>query len=338
VGEKNILPARFAISQVIATREPHDNSWYTLASNELGFPEASLRDYAIHGDNLSLVIFIHLVRQQFIHFRKPSWRCDDFSSILDEASKFNAQDTSPELQHDFCELWNQIVHKVQDGYNPRMPSLILRRIRNVYLALHQDTGSAPTHFSSSTIDYDRILWDSTSYPVCKVPGHHPETLSPIHNDHASTTFAPAVPDHYDNIAIVPSLPSPGPPPSSTHTPLPVDETLTDAPPVDNNISLPIQSTSEDSRIPSSPSPVAFRAIRGSIGTYARVVYMSTLEHSVSTPPSKSTPPPDAVVVKYTAGRTTFGDLNVPSSASPAPFLDNILSTGRLLPSYYSDWI
>jgi hypothetical protein len=151
MGEDNIVHAQFFISRVIATSRPHDDSWYVLASDELAVPEAVLRDYATRGDSLSLLILIHVIRQQFIHFRKPSWYYVDFF-VLMEASKFNAQDTSPELQHNFCGLWNQIVNQVQHRDDRLMAFWILGQIRNVYLALHQDTDSAPTQFSTSTGD------------------------------------------------------------------------------------------------------------------------------------------------------------------------------------------
>jgi hypothetical protein len=213
----------------------------------------------------------------------------------------------------------------------------LGQIRNVYLALHQGTDSAPSRFSSSTSVFDRVLSDPTSYPVCKVPDHHKST-SHIHHGHASTTFAPTDPGGHNNVAPGPSLPGSDPPHSSTHVSLPIDETLTDAPPVDNNISLPIKSTSDDSRISSSPSPVASCAIRGRIDTYPRTTNLFTPEPSVSALPPKSISPSDAALVKHAVGHTTFGDLNVPSSAPPALFLDDILSTGRLLPSNSNgDW-
>ena len=117
-----------------------------------------------------------------------------------------------------------------------MASYILGPIRNMYLALHQGTDSAPTRFSTSTGDQDDILKEPSSYPVCNVPGHHSDSTSHIHDDHASMTFTPAVPDDHDNIALVPSLASPDPPLSSTHAPLPVDETLTAA--LDKN-SVPV---------------------------------------------------------------------------------------------------
>jgi hypothetical protein len=336
--EGTVLVAEATLCAILARALLRDDSWFILASSRLDVSEVDLRDYAVHGDSLSLVILIHVVRQQFIHFRKPSWLGGIFSLVLDEALKFNAQNTSPELQHDFCALWNQIVREVQDREDRVMAFYTLGQIRNVYLALHQGTDSTPSRFSSSTSVFDRVLSDPASYPVCKVPGHHLRLTSHIYHDHASTTFAPTDPGGPNNIAPGPSLPGSDPPLSSTHVSLPIDETLTDAPPVDNNISLPIQSTSDDSRISSSPSPVASCAIRGRIDTYPRTTNLFTPEPSVSALPPKSISPSDAVLVKHAVGHTTFGDLNVPSSASPALFLEDILPTGRLSPSDSNgDW-
>jgi hypothetical protein len=136
VSENNICSAQLAISKVIATRQPYDDSWYILAFNELGIPEATLRDYAAHGDNLSLIILMHVVRQQFNHFWQRYWEASSFSFILAEASKLNVKDTSPEFQHQFCALWNQIVRQVLDRDDRDMAFQILAEIRNVYLALH----------------------------------------------------------------------------------------------------------------------------------------------------------------------------------------------------------
>jgi hypothetical protein len=334
VDEKSVMYARAAVCKIIATRQTHDDSWYLLTSDELAVPEALLRDYAAHGDSLPLLILIHLVRQQIIHFRKPSWRGEGFSLVLNGASKFNAQDTSPELQHKFCGLWNQIVNEVQDGNDRRMSFHVLGQIRNVYLALHQGTDSAPARYSSSTGEYDKILYDPTSYPVCKVPGHHPDTTSRIHDDHAATAFPPAIPHDGDKIPLVPSLPTPYPPPSSTYASLPVDEMPTDAPLVDSNLPLPVQTTSEDPIIPSS---LNLATSRGSIDTYQRTMVQSTPEPLVSIPPPKSIYSPDAAVVEPTVSDTTSYGLNVPSSASSSPFLDDILPAGRFISSDPSFW-
>ena len=68
----------------------------------------------------------------------------DFSIVLLAASKFNVRHTSPELQHEFCALWNQIVRRAQDDNSCWMASFILGQIRNVYMTLHQGTDSTPT--------------------------------------------------------------------------------------------------------------------------------------------------------------------------------------------------
>ena len=117
--KRNASDAQVFISNIFANRESYDDSWYILASYELGFYEASLREYAAQGDNLSLVILIHLVRKQISHFRtKSHGQKSLFTSVLYNASKFKAKDTSLELQHEFCALWNQIVNETQ-GSNDR---------------------------------------------------------------------------------------------------------------------------------------------------------------------------------------------------------------------------
>jgi hypothetical protein len=340
-GEENILCARFAISRVMATRQPQDNSWYTLASNELGFPEASLRDYAAHGDSLSLAILTYLVRQQFFHFWNPSWPEHIFSSILDAASKFNARDTSPELQHYFCALWNLIVRKVQDGDDSGMASMILRQIRNVYLALHQDTDSAPTRFSTSTDDWDPILREPSSYPVCKVPGHFSDSTPHIYDDDVPATKASAIPHDPNNTSFVPSLTCPDPSSSSTHAPLPVNESLIDALPLDNPIFVqsstqPVAQTTA-CRIPTtSPSLVTACTIHRSIDPSSRTVQPST-----SSPPPDSNAaasPPDDVAVGHTElSLSPSVDRNTLSCPSPMLVLGDTLPTGLLLFSG-RDWI
>ena len=324
VDEDKIVYAHLSNCKVLATSQPHDNSWYNFASDELGFPETSLREYAAQGDSLSLVILIHIVRQQFTHFRKLSWSQKiDFSLVMSKASKFDAKDTSSELQHQFCTLWNQIVNEAQDG-DWNMALRILMPIRNVFLSLHQDIDSAPTRFSASTSDCDVILRDPSSYPVCKVPDHSSDSTPDTHDDGVSATPARAIPHDPDNTAFVPSTTSPDPVPSSTHAPLPV---LTYTLPLDNQISVPGsmqvigQTTTEGHRIPTiSLSPV--------------------IEPSRTTRPSMtSTPYPKSdasasPLADITVGHTAFSHapsdyLDVRSTSSPTPILEAILPTGLL---------
>ena len=308
VNQDRILDAQITISRnIIARRQPFDDSWYTLASNILVFPETSLRDYAAHGDGLSLVSLIHVVRQQSIHFRTSSIiQKLNFSDLLDEASNFDVKDTSPELQHKFCALWNQIVNEAQGSNDQRMTAFILRPIRNVYLALHQDTDSAPTQFSASTDDWDRILREPSMYPVCKVPNHRSDSTPHIHEDNVSMILAHTIP-HHPNIPVVPFHTSPDPPSSSTHALLPVDETLTNTLPLDNQISVSVstqvigQTTTEGRHIPTiSQSPVTTGAMHGSIDP-SRTTQPST--SSPSTKSSASASPPAGIAVGRTAPPT-----------------------------------
>ena len=307
---------QIAISRILTNRQSYDESWYILASYELGFPEASLREFAAQDDSLSLVILIHLVRQQFSQFgrRSPKQKLE-FSSVLADASEFGAKDTSSALQHEFCALWNQIVNEAQDGDDRGMAVFILRPIRNVFLSLHRYTDSAPTHFSAFTDDMDRILWDPSSYPLCKV--------SHTHDDSVAATRTRDIPHDANDTAFVPSITSPDLPPSPTHAPLPVSS---DAPPLDNQISVPTstqaigQTTTEGHRIPTvSPSPV--------------IEPSRTTQHSAFSPSLKSNAsasPPDIIAVGHTAlSHARSDDINVRSSPSPAPVLDPILPTGWL---------
>ena len=332
MDECDIWYARFVIFQVIATKQPCDDSWYNLASNELGFPETSLRNYATHGDDLSLFILIHFLRQHFMHFQ-DSWVECDFSSALSKASKFDIKDTSLELQHEFCALWNQIVNDVQDSADWDRAFHILGPIRNVFLALHQDTDSAPTRFSASTGDYDRILRHPSSYPVCTVLDHRSDSTPHMYDDGVSTTLACATPHHHPNYAFVPSIASPDLPPSSTHTQIPVDETLANTLPLDNRIfvqgsSKPIvQTTTESRRLTTTPlSPVTACTTHRIIDHSSRTMYLSASDPSTSDPPFKSnasaSPSDNIAVVRTELSRAPSDDLHVRSSPSPSmPVLD-----------------
>ena len=231
----------------------------TLVSRQ----EDVLRGYAAHGDSLSLAILIHVTRTQYSHFGNWFWPDLEFSDVLEGASKFNVRDTLPELQHEFCALWNQIAQE----NNISMAFCILRQIRNIYFALHQGTDSAPARFSTSTGDLDAILEDPSSYPVCNIPGHHPDSTHHIHDDTASATLAHFV--QHDTAAPLP-YPLAAPvsrishvPSSFSPTPLPVSRNLVDVPLLANNMSASVpprrahQTANENLHSPvTPPDPVA----------------------------------------------------------------------------------
>ncbi|KAH9045913.1 hypothetical protein EDB83DRAFT_2405701, partial [Lactarius deliciosus] len=328
------------LTSIVATAQRRNNSWFTLASNELGVQRSVLRDHAADGNSLSLAILIHVTRQQFSLFRDPSWLPFGYSVILQAASNFNVRDTSPELQREFCALWNQIVLRAQSDNDQLMALLILGPIRNIYVGLHHDTVSTPIRFSSTTTDHDQILFEPSSYPLCNVPGHHPDSIPHIDGGSTSTTFARVLPHDYNNTVLVPSFLASSP--DITSASVRVEGNFTDVPPLDNNISVLVslrvdKSTTESRRIPSTfPNPATIRATHGSIDTCVRETRLATLDPSASNASHRSkalTSPPGTVAVpRNTHRRAPSDDPNIPSSLSPTPVLDDKPLTGPPLSS------
>ncbi|KAF8467101.1 hypothetical protein DFH94DRAFT_639069 [Russula ochroleuca] len=115
-------------------------------------------------------------------------------AFLDELAQIDIRRTLPGLQHDFCTLWNELVQEAKktpelipeifvyswgdqplllERYKTALGGLvgILRQIRHLYIALHQGTDAAPTAFSASTDDSDRIFHRPSSYPLCDIASH-----------------------------------------------------------------------------------------------------------------------------------------------------------------------
>lgn len=176
-----------AILSIILPRVPEherDERWFQLAIRHLGFPRPVLANYLEHGDSMALATSIRILRNIIdTHFDSFWLGLGDAATrwkVLELVSKFEIQGTIPALQHDFCDLWNELVRMAKSS-DPRRRSIsiaILRNIRNAYIALHHGTDSAPTAFSSSTLDDDHVLILSSSYPMCNVPGHRPHPVSP----------------------------------------------------------------------------------------------------------------------------------------------------------------
>ena len=238
-------------SIVVARVQQHDDAWFALASDQLGVQETVLRSHAARGDNLSLAILIYVTRKQFNHFGDSSWPSNTISGVLSAASKLNVQDTSPELQHKFCALWNRIVRRAQNNNNFKMSEHILRPIRHAYMRLHEGTNSAPTYFSAPTREDHDILDVPASYPLCNVTGH---------GHHGSSTTSLPPDSHDDPSLSLTSLASLAAPPFPLPAPFHVDESLTTVPPHDN--SHPIRQTPQSFRIPvTSPDPASAGAMR-----------------------------------------------------------------------------
>jgi hypothetical protein len=309
-------------SVVVARVLQRDDSWFIIASDELGIPETVLRSHAASGDDtLSLAILIYVTRQQFIHLRNPFWPSDMISDVLLAASNFNVRDTLPALQHEFCALWNQILRKAQNDDDWGIADRVLRPICQIYVTLHHDTDSAPTRFSDATHNEDVVLGNPTSYPVCNVPGHILDEFAPttlpltIQPDNAVLATAPPA------SPVVPSFP--------LTAPFKIDESPMIVRPHDNSYhhsadSLCFPTTSLD------PAPAG--AVQDFV-TPGITISFPTPDTSTSAPPLSSTPPPAVVVLRHNADSLMPRDSPTPPSFASNPVLHNICPTGPSLSSH-----
>jgi hypothetical protein len=329
--EETTMKIRAIVLSVIARAQRRDDLWFAMASDEMVVPESVLRNHATHGNDLSLAILLHVVRQQFSFFDERNWPWEEFSKVLEAASKFDVLDTSPELQHEFCALWNEVPPEEDYPFLfPKQASkYILRPIRNIYLTLHLHTDSAPTAFDASTGDDDLILWYSSSYPKCNIPDHHPDPTPHIHD--ATTPTAIARADVHDNAALVPSSLSSTPDTSSPSVPTPVriDENTMDGPLLNNDISAPASSHTAHqpaaenvSDSATSPEPLAATSATLDTDTSARPIPPTTSETSTST---ASVHPTGEHSLQNIADLHLHSDSSeIPFPGSPEPVLYDIM--------------
>ena len=164
--------ARYAqgiISRVLATVRERDGRWVELAARLFDLPECDVRKCVAHGDDsVSLAILIQITRKEFSTVLL--W------DSLKAFTRFDISNAFSGLQRDFCKLWNELVQEAKN--QPRnSPVCILRSIRHLYIPLHQGTDAAPTAFSPSTHPLDRILSLPSSYPLCNIPSHCPDSIA-----------------------------------------------------------------------------------------------------------------------------------------------------------------
>ena len=306
-------------TEIVTRVRQRDDSWFRQAApNALGLPETVLREYAANGDSLSLAVLIHVTRQQFTYYRYWTWPKSELRHILRNDYKFNARNTSPELQHEFCTLWNYIVLRAREDDDSKILYFVLKPIFHIYITLHHDTDSAPTQFSASTNLNNHILGPPSSYPVCKVPGH-------VHGNSTSTSFVRADPHHLT--ADPSSRASPDPPSSSVPVPLPLIEIPTDVSSLDNF--HPTQASIQVLCSPPTSADLATASVRD-IDSSGTTTPLPTPQTSTSAPFLSG--PPSTAVLHYNADQLTpSSPLNLPSLASLNPVLNNRLPTGLSLP-------
>ena len=320
---KTTMMIEAIVPSIIARAQRRDDIWFAMAADEMGVPESVLRSHVTHGNSLSLAILIWVVCKQYSLVWKRYWPQEEFSKVLEAASKFDVLDTSPELQHEFCALWNEVIHGQWHPYT----LYVLRPIRNIYLMLHLHADCAPTQFSASTRDEDLLLENPYIYPLCNIASHHSHPATHVHDVPAST--ATPHPVLHDNAALDPTFP-PDAPSHSVITPDPDDEYTVDVPQINNTLVLAPSSrahqtaTGDSHDSTTSPDPVAAVATRDD--PPART--MAPTIRAASTP-TTSVPSPAPVSFQNNADLLAphSGSPEIPSLTSPEPVLENMLPTG-----------
>jgi hypothetical protein len=158
--------------------QARDERWVQLVAHQIGVSKPVLVRYLTHGDSILLASLVHVVWQTLrissdIGEHYEAYIKNASSRTLECTCKLDARDSLPELQHDFCNLWNELVHAAQTDGCPHVRSLslaILKNIRKVYIALHEGTHALPTALTIID-DCDAALDDIASYPMCTVDSH-----------------------------------------------------------------------------------------------------------------------------------------------------------------------
>jgi hypothetical protein len=305
--ERTAMHIQAMVLSVLVRAQRRNHLWFALASKELKVPEGDLQKPAMDDDSLSLTILIHVIRQQFnLSWTHPQhWPTDEFAKVLEAASKFEVSHASLKLQHDFCVLWNKVV----DEARGTAPLLILKPIRNIYLALHVGTNSAPTAFSASTGDEDGDLRFPSSYPSCIVQEHLNLTT---HSPDAPNSSAIPRTVQRDNAELptvhpdaqYPSIAAPVHVDDENHAPRP------------GNTSVPVPSshahwTATESVRDSTTSPNPAAATATQDNPFARTAPPTTREI-----PTSTTVVPPLAAVSHQNNAVHPGASEIPSSASP----------------------
>ncbi|KAI9510077.1 hypothetical protein F5148DRAFT_636534 [Russula earlei] len=166
------------ISCIISNVQERDDRWFSLVMDQLDMTEDVLRSYLAHGDSVLLANLIHVTRHLFrsilkgdLDLTRRSLRC------LPAVARFDILNTVPELQREFCALWNEIVDQAQKNKGgSNIFTEILVEIWRLHLALHR-TDSAPTDVSHSATGHNDKPHQPASHTLCEIADDRSESTS-----------------------------------------------------------------------------------------------------------------------------------------------------------------
>ncbi|KAI0293679.1 hypothetical protein B0F90DRAFT_1919924, partial [Multifurca ochricompacta] len=107
--------SKWAISKIIARSKDRDDRWFKLVTKQLGVSKSEVENYLAHGDSIFLANLLHITRD-ILRFRsEDGYHNRAANETLSSVSKFDIQNALPGLQHDFCDLRNQIVREARNS-------------------------------------------------------------------------------------------------------------------------------------------------------------------------------------------------------------------------------
>lgn len=111
IAEQDLsFEAKCVTALVTAHTRGSDERLSPILIRELGVSEPVLERYVAQGDSLLFLNFLDFVRWLVLpHSLVSRSRFDDVENVLNALRNFNATAAPPELQHQFCTLWNTIL-------------------------------------------------------------------------------------------------------------------------------------------------------------------------------------------------------------------------------------
>ncbi|KAI0260832.1 hypothetical protein BC834DRAFT_898536 [Gloeopeniophorella convolvens] len=142
--------------------------------------EGALRQYISHGDSLFLANLLYFVRRSL--FVSPRPINHGYLERVTEDKPILMEDTLPELQQQFCEVWNDVVDLTNRQFNDSGESSVCRYtslealafMRDLFMSLHPELIHPPTLSlgNMQRLDaHDRQLHPSPDNPPLLAPNN-----------------------------------------------------------------------------------------------------------------------------------------------------------------------
>jgi hypothetical protein len=165
--------AQCIVAVAISRAPPDDDAWVHIIRGDLN--SRHCRYLGEDENNIRLCNLIHLTRRLIASRLRGSDQFEQggvWRNVLTEVRRFEVMKTAPELQHEFCALWNELANVSRSPGASSMARSnavhILSTIRTVYIPLHEGADSAAVASFPPTGRQDSALQLPASYPFCNV--------------------------------------------------------------------------------------------------------------------------------------------------------------------------